>query len=190
MRPHSRGMRCPRLASLSPSRKEQRAQGKPGARCTRGLVCKAQVKKRTRAYRFSGDNPAFPAQWICGFLRTLSGDRLSCHRRPQQLLLLRTWRQHRGARTTRHGPPDSLPPRSSATGDPRSQRRPQSACGSAGRCGGTLACHCGENVGSFDPPPAPQLDEFFPRVNYLTHLDRTLNYSTVGGKTVHLGNVR
>ena len=29
----------------------QRAQGKPGARCTRGLVCKTCTKKRTRAYR-------------------------------------------------------------------------------------------------------------------------------------------
>ena len=26
----------------------------PGARCTRGLVCKRTSKKRTRAYRFSG----------------------------------------------------------------------------------------------------------------------------------------
>ena len=34
--------------------KAKRAQGKPGARCTRGLVCKVHIKKRTRAYRFSG----------------------------------------------------------------------------------------------------------------------------------------
>ena len=32
----------------------QRAQGRPGARCTRGLMCKMR-KKRTRAYRFSGN---------------------------------------------------------------------------------------------------------------------------------------
>jgi len=57
-----------------------RAQGKPGARCTRGLACKG-VEKRTRAYRFSGGNPAFPAQWFYGLLRALPGDRLSCHRR-------------------------------------------------------------------------------------------------------------
>src|SRR5258705_8519901 len=31
-------------------------------------------KKRTRAYRFSGGNPAFPAQWFYGLLRALPGD--------------------------------------------------------------------------------------------------------------------
>src|SRR5450631_2136239 len=30
---------------------------------------------RTRAYRFSGGNPTFPAQWFYGFLRALPGDR-------------------------------------------------------------------------------------------------------------------
>jgi hypothetical protein len=32
----------------------QRVQGMPGARCTRGLACKMHKKMRTRAYRFSG----------------------------------------------------------------------------------------------------------------------------------------
>ena len=73
--------RCVRgLRHLRPSQ-EKRAQGKPGARCTRGLVCKVHKRKRTRAYRFSGGNPAFPAQWFYGLLRALPGDRLSCHRR-------------------------------------------------------------------------------------------------------------
>src|SRR5258705_13683968 len=45
----------------------------PGARCTGGLACKI-AKKRTRAYRFSGGNPAFPAQWFYGLLRALLGD--------------------------------------------------------------------------------------------------------------------
>ena len=35
----------------------------PGARCTRGLVCKMHKERRTRAYRFSGGSPTFPAQW-------------------------------------------------------------------------------------------------------------------------------
>jgi hypothetical protein len=30
---------------------------------------------RTRAYRFSGGDPAFPAQWLYGLLRALPGDR-------------------------------------------------------------------------------------------------------------------
>src|SRR3954451_17948155 len=45
----------------------------PGARCTGGLACKI-AKKRTRAYRFRGGNPAFPAQWFYGLLRALLGD--------------------------------------------------------------------------------------------------------------------
>jgi hypothetical protein len=61
--------------------KQERAQGRPGARCTRGLVCIAHRKTRTRAYRFSGNTPAFPAQWLYGLLRALPGERLFCHRR-------------------------------------------------------------------------------------------------------------
>src|SRR6201999_1360921 len=60
---------------------QERAQGRPGARCTRGLVCKLHIRKRTRAYRFSGGSPAFPAQWFYGLFRALPGDRLFCHRR-------------------------------------------------------------------------------------------------------------
>jgi len=43
----------PRLASISPPERE-RAQGRPGARCTRGLVCHLRTRRRTRAYRSSG----------------------------------------------------------------------------------------------------------------------------------------
>ena len=68
------------LHELLPSRR-QRAQGRPGARCTRGLVCKLHKEMRTRAYRFSGNTPAFPAQWFYGLYRALLGDRLSCHHR-------------------------------------------------------------------------------------------------------------
>ena len=39
----------------------------PGARCTRGLVCKMHKRMRTRAYRFSGGNPAFPARWVTAY---------------------------------------------------------------------------------------------------------------------------
>src|SRR5882672_6331237 len=58
-----------------------RAQGRPGARCTRGLACGLHKTKCTRAYRFSGNTPAFPAQWLYGLYRALPGERLSCHRR-------------------------------------------------------------------------------------------------------------
>ena len=77
--PRSRDTTRPRFAkNLRLKRKE--AQGRPGARCTRGLVCIDVQKMRTRAYRFSGNTPAFPAQWSYGLYRALPGDRLSCHR--------------------------------------------------------------------------------------------------------------
>src|SRR3954465_3208028 len=63
--PPSRDTKCPRLASFGPLR-NQRAQGRPDARCTRGLVCNSHKKVRTRAYRSSGEHPAFPAQWFYG----------------------------------------------------------------------------------------------------------------------------
>jgi len=53
----------------------------PDARCTRGLACNVHKRVRTRAYRFSGGYPTFPAQWLYGLWRALPGDRLSCHRR-------------------------------------------------------------------------------------------------------------
>jgi hypothetical protein len=46
----------------------------PGARCTRGLVCNSAHRKRTRAYRYSRNTPAFPAQWLYGLCRALPGD--------------------------------------------------------------------------------------------------------------------
>ena len=57
--------RCARsLKIITPI--NERAQGRPGARCTRGLVCEVHKGKCTRAYRFSGEHPAFPAQWLYG----------------------------------------------------------------------------------------------------------------------------
>ena len=53
--------------------RKSRAQGMPGARCTRGLVCQTVQKWRTRAYRFSGGSPTSPAQWLYGLLRALPG---------------------------------------------------------------------------------------------------------------------
>ena len=46
----------------APRRRNRGAQGRPGARCTRGLACNCAQRTRTRAYRFSGNTPAFPAQ--------------------------------------------------------------------------------------------------------------------------------
>jgi len=56
---HVLAARCARgVQEVSP--KEERAQGTPGACCTRGLVCKECAKKRTRAYRYRRSIPAFP----------------------------------------------------------------------------------------------------------------------------------
>src|ERR1700736_3410927 len=43
-------------------------------------------KKRTRAYRFSGGNPTFPAQWFYGLYRALPGDR-ACLTPPANMVL-------------------------------------------------------------------------------------------------------
>ena len=67
--------------------KNKRAQGRPGARCTRGLVCKMHIGKRTRAYRFSGGIPAFPAQWFTAYTALSPVTGLSCHRHPREVLL-------------------------------------------------------------------------------------------------------
>jgi hypothetical protein len=60
--------------------KKRGTQGRPGARCTRGPVCKNSKQKRTRAYRFRGNTPAFPAQWFYGLS--------SCSPRRDQSLLV------------------------------------------------------------------------------------------------------
>jgi hypothetical protein len=87
VRPHSRGALRPSFASIAALDNNKRAQGKPDARCTRGLVCKTCTKKRTRAYRFSGGNPAFPAQWFTAYSALSPVTGLSCHRRQREVLL-------------------------------------------------------------------------------------------------------
>ena len=77
----------PSFASIAALDNNKRAQGKPGARCTRGLVCKHAQKKRTRAYRFSGGIPAFPAQWFTAYSALSPVIGLSCHRHPREVLL-------------------------------------------------------------------------------------------------------
>ena len=72
----SRGMIYPSFArNLSLPLKTEGA-GKTGCAPhprSRVQLCK---RTRTRAYRFGGNTPAFPAQWLYGLLRALPGDRL------------------------------------------------------------------------------------------------------------------
>jgi hypothetical protein len=68
--PRSRGMTCPRLDLGSlPKRgsRECRMHAAPAVSRAMGR------RKRTRAYRFSGGTPAFPAQWLYGLYRALPG---------------------------------------------------------------------------------------------------------------------
>ena len=88
--PRPRGMNRPSCCKIFvPLRAEgagdpqERAQatlregaGKAGcALHPRSHVQKCAKQIRTRAYRFSGEHPAFPAQWFYGLLRALPGDR-------------------------------------------------------------------------------------------------------------------
>jgi hypothetical protein len=80
--------RCARVLLGNSALLQEKAQGYPkrGAGKTgcalhpRSRV-QRQRERRTRAYRFSGSSPAFPAQWFYSLFRALPGDRLSCHRR-------------------------------------------------------------------------------------------------------------
>jgi hypothetical protein len=58
----------------------QRAQGMPGARCTRGLVCKLHKKMRTRAYRFSGGIRHSLRNGFTAYIVLSPADRACCHR--------------------------------------------------------------------------------------------------------------
>jgi hypothetical protein len=42
-------------------------------RAAPAVPCAKWVKKRTRAYRFSGGTPTFPAQWLYGLYRAHPG---------------------------------------------------------------------------------------------------------------------
>ena len=85
----SRGALRPRFASSFALLENQRAQGRPGACCTRGLACDLRKQNVHTSIQGSGSIPAFPAQWLYGLLRALPGERLFCLRRLRDLLLAR-----------------------------------------------------------------------------------------------------
>ena len=74
MASRSRDMICPRfssyfaLASIR-GRREGRVRAAPAVPCAI-----AHSKSCTRAYRFGGSIPAFPAQWLYGLSRALPGE--------------------------------------------------------------------------------------------------------------------
>ena len=56
------------------SRPKIRGRRECRMRAAPAVSCANLCKKRTRAYRFSGGNPTFPAQWLYGLYRDLPGD--------------------------------------------------------------------------------------------------------------------
>jgi len=79
MTPQSRGAMRPSLDSARP--RNGRAQGMPGARCTRGLVCKMHKEMRTRAYRFSGGIRHPLRDGFTAYAVLSPATNSSCHRR-------------------------------------------------------------------------------------------------------------
>ena len=69
----SRSTACSRLAIYFSRPKCKGRAGMPGARCTRGLVCKSYSKRRTRAYRSTEITRHPRTQWLYGLWRDLPG---------------------------------------------------------------------------------------------------------------------
>jgi hypothetical protein len=63
-----------------PSPSENGGRRRPGAGCTRGLVCKGR-STRVSHHRFNRSDPAFPAQWCCGLYVISPVSGLDSHRR-------------------------------------------------------------------------------------------------------------
>jgi hypothetical protein len=83
--PKDRGRRRPsREGAGDPKRdavRSQEGRREDRVRAAPADPCAKVAKKSTRAYRFSGSSPAFPAQWFYGLFRALLGETwLACHR--------------------------------------------------------------------------------------------------------------
>src|SRR6202795_1357390 len=85
MNSRSRGAMRPSFASIVTLQKEQEGAGKAGCALHPRSRVHECTKKRTRAYRSSGGNPAFPAQWVTAYFVLSSVTGLSCHRRPRDI---------------------------------------------------------------------------------------------------------
>jgi len=91
----------PELCIMPSPPEIQRAQGRPGGRCTRG----PRARKIARGALTSGTGgytPAFPAQWFTAYFALSSVNQLLPPSPSQDLWSLSTtWRLHGRARTTR-----------------------------------------------------------------------------------------
>jgi len=67
--------RCARAVHEPSAQKKQRAQGKPGARCTRSLACDILVSTRASHHRFTGYTQPSLRNGFNSLFRALPGDR-------------------------------------------------------------------------------------------------------------------
>src|SRR5260221_4776949 len=58
----------------------------PGGQCTRSLACEINKAHERSHHRYTGVDPAFPAQWFYGLLRDLPGDQACLTPSPALLL--------------------------------------------------------------------------------------------------------
>ena len=72
---------------LAPSKSE--GAGKTGCTLHPRSRVPFALKKMHTSIQVQRRHPAFPAQWLYGLLRALPGERLFCHRRPQEAWLPR-----------------------------------------------------------------------------------------------------
>jgi len=65
---------------------QERAQGRPGARCTRGLACKDAQSKTHTSIQVQRKHSGLPCAMVLRLIFALSPvrPRLACHRRPQE----------------------------------------------------------------------------------------------------------
>jgi hypothetical protein len=62
--------------------RKKRAQGRPDARCTRGLMCVSANKNLHMSIQVQLATPGLPCAMALRLIRGRPGDRLSCHRHP------------------------------------------------------------------------------------------------------------
>ena len=80
--------RCARVLRIRRPRKTPRGRRESRMRAAPAVSCAKENRKRTRAYRFSGGNPAFPARWVTAYSALSPVTGLFCHRHPRKVLLL------------------------------------------------------------------------------------------------------
>src|SRR5260370_29587532 len=66
---------------------EIRAQGRPDARCTRGLACDVHQRMLHMSIQVQRRTPGLPCAMALRLIRFRPGDQLSCHHRHLQLSL-------------------------------------------------------------------------------------------------------